>query len=132
MELTKEQSETIKNCDVVIFSSYEKPEEDEIFTHMTFFKTDNTVEPTELGHKYNILMFRKYAPTEVDVDLFTAILGDPEGYVRRIGKMGYHGIIIKRGAVANTTDLMNVFRKIMKTWGFKEDLINKSLVETVV
>ena len=133
MELTREikESEVIQNCDAVVFASFQKPEE-EVETVMNFFKTENDVEPTELGHKYNILMFRKHNPAEEEIELFTAILGDPRGYVERIGKMGYHGILVKRGAVQDRAELMGMFRKILKTWGFKDKLINKALAETVV
>ena len=126
-----EENQVIANCDAVVFASYQKPEED-IETVMTFFKTENAVEPTELGHKFNILMFRKTNPKEDEIELFTAILGDPRGYVERIGKMGYHGILVKRGAVQDKAELMGLFRKILKTWDFKDKLINKVLAETVV
>ena len=132
MALTREikESEVIQNCDAVVFASFQKPEE-EVETVMNFFKTENDVEPTELGHKYNILMFRKHNPAEEEIELFSAILGDPRGYVERIGKMGYHGILVKRGAVQDKAELMGMFRKILKTWGFKDKLINKALAETV-
>lgn len=134
MEQTKElrDEDVITNCDAIVFASYQKPEEDEINTIMTFFKTDNDVQPTELGHKFNILMFNKHSPTEEEIDIFTAILGDPQGYVTRIGRMGYHGILVKRGAVTSKAELMEVFRKVLKTWGFKDKLINRTLAETVV
>lgn len=134
MEQTEAQKENqvIANCDAVVFASYQKSEEDEIHTTMTFFKTENDVQPTELGHKFNILMFKKHSPNEEEIDMFSAILGDPRGYIERIGSMGYHGILVKRGAVSSTEDLMKVFRKVLKTWGFKDKLINKALAETVV
>lgn len=120
----------IQNCDAVVFASFQKPEE-EVETIMNFFKTENDIEPTELGHKYNILMFKKHSPSEEEIEMFMAILGDPRGYVERIGKMGYHGILVKRGAVKDKAELMGMFRKILKTWGFKDKLINKALAETV-
>ena len=134
MEQTREQkeSEVIANCDAIVFASYQKPEEEEIHTIMTFFKTENDVQPTELGHKFNILMFKKHNPAEEEIDMFTAIIGDPEGYVKRIGRVGYHGILVKRGAIPNKAELVEVFRKVLKTWGFKDKLINKTLAETVV
>lgn len=128
----KEASEVIANCDAVVFVSYRKPEDEDLHTLMTFFKTENDVQPTEMGHKFNILMFRKDSPEEEDIELFTAIIGDPAGYVERIGKAGYHGIMVKKGAIPNPTELVAIFYKVLKGWGFKNDLISKVIQETVL
>lgn len=131
MEQTKEleANEVIQNCDAIVFGSYMK--EQEQHTIMTFFKTDNKIQPTELGHKYNVLMFRKPSPEEHEVDLFTAILGDPRGYVERIGKAGYHGIVVKQKA-CKKKEIKAVFSKILYSWGFDAKLIKKVLKTTVV
>lgn len=130
MEPTKQkESEVIQNCDAIVFGSYMK--EQLQHTVMTFFKTKNKVEPTEMGHRFNVLMFKKPSPEEHEVDLFTAIIGDPRGYVERIGKAGYHGILVKQNA-CKKKEIKAVFAKVLYSWGFEEKLIKKVLKATVV
>jgi hypothetical protein len=87
--------------------------------------------PTELGHKYNIVLFDKLSPKEEDVDIFTAILGDPKGYVERMGKSGYHGLVVKQ-KVCKIKEIKDVFTKVLYGYGFEEKLIKKVIKATVV
>lgn len=131
MEQTKDLSEkeVIANCDMIMFGSF--AEKDDMRTMMTFIKTANKVKPTEMGHKYNIVLWRWLKPKEEDVELFSAILGDPRGYVERIGKMGYSGFVVKKKACKND-DVKKLFNDILRNWGFEERLIQKVIKKTVV
>jgi hypothetical protein len=106
-------------------------ENESMKTIMTFMKTANKVKPTEIGHKYNIVLWRFMRPKEEEVELFTAILGDPQGYVQRIGSMGYSGFVVKKKACKND-DVRKVFNEILNNWGFEEKLIQKVIKKTVV
>lgn len=127
----KEASEVIVNCDVIVFGSYQQ--ESNVHTVMTFLqsKRGQKIEPTECGHKFNIVLFDKISPKEADVDLFTAILGDPRGYVERMGKAGYHGLVVKQKA-CKTKELKDMFTKILFQYGFEDKLIKKVIKATVV
>lgn len=127
----KEQSEVIANCDAIVFGSYLK--EATVHTVMTFMQTKqgNKVEPTEMGHKFNILLFSKICPKEEEVEMFTAILGDPKAYVERMGKAGYHGLVVKQKACKHK-DAKDVFWKVLYNYGFEEKLIKKVIKATVV
>lgn len=121
----------IANCDAIIFGSYQ--EEANTHTVMNFIqsKQGRKIEPTELGHKFNIVLFDKICPTEKDVECFSAILGDPKGYVERVGNSGYHGLVVKQNA-CKSKELKQLFFKALYTWGFEEKLIKKVLKTTVV
>lgn len=135
MELIKSQQERgrevelIANCDAIIFGSYQQ--EANVHTIMTFMKTKNKVEPTECGHKFSILLFDRLSPTEKDIEIFTAILGDPKGYVERMGKSGYHGLVVKQNACKHKK-VKEVFHRVLFNYGFEEKLIRKVLRQTVV
>ena len=119
----------IETCDAIVFGSYQQ--ESNVHTIMTFFKTKNNVEPTEIGHKFNIVLFDKPCPKEEDVDLFTAILGDPKGYVERMGRSGYHGLVVKQKA-CKSKQLKEMFHGVLYKYGFEEKLIKKVIKATVV
>lgn len=132
MELTKSQQqekEVIANCDAIVFGSYQH--QSDMHTLMTFFRTKNKIEPTECGHKFNILLFDRLSPVEKDIEMFTAILGDPKGYVERMGKFGYHGLVVKQKA-CKKKEIIEVFKKVLFQYGFEEKLIRKILKTTVV
>lgn len=127
----KEASEVIENCDAIVFGTYR--EEANTHTIMTFMKSKHghKAVPTELGHKFNIVLFTKISPKDEEVERFTAILGDPKGYVERIGKSGYHGFVVKQKA-CKTKEIKEMFAKILFSYGFDEKLIRKVIKETVV
>lgn len=119
------------NCDAIVFASYSH--EDNLHTVMTFLQTKKgkKIQPTEMGHRYNILIFDRASPTEKDIEMFTAILGDPKGYVERIGKSGYHGLVVKQKA-CKTKELKETFSKVLYQFGFEEKLIKRVMKTTVV
>jgi hypothetical protein len=71
------------------------------------------------------------SPKEEEVELFSAILGDPKGYVERMGKAGYHGLVVKQKA-CKVKEIKAVFAKILYNYGFEEKLIKKVIKATVV
>jgi len=126
-----EANEVMKNCDAIVFGSYEK--ESNTHTIMTFMqsKHGHKAIPHECGHRFNIVLFDKLSPEEKDVDLFTAILGDPKAYVERMGKAGYHGIVVKQNT-CKVKEIKALFAKILFNYGFEEKLIKKVIKATVV
>jgi hypothetical protein len=129
----KEREEVIANCDAIIFGSYRK--EEDVHTVMNFVtsKKGKHVVPFEMGHKYNILLFNRGAPKEEDIELFNAILGDPRGYVERMGRHGWHGLVVKQKAWVGkgAKEIKAVFADMLYKYGFEEKLIKKVL-KTVV
>jgi hypothetical protein len=125
-QIAEEQEELIRNCDAVIWIS--KENEEMVFTIMSFFRSKLTeVMPTHMGYKYNIMTFR----TPEDVDTFTAIIGDPKGYVERLGKIGYHGIMFKKNAAVPSPEFKSMLLQIMDKWGFSFDESVRILHTTV-
>jgi hypothetical protein len=121
----------IINCDAIVFGSYQ--EESNNHTIMTFMqsKHGHKADPHECGHRFNIVLFDKLSPEEKDVELFSAILGDPKGYVERMGKAGYHGIVVKQ-KTCKLKEIKEVFSKVLYGYGFEEKLIRKVIRKTVV
>jgi hypothetical protein len=124
----------IANADAIIFGSYRK--EEDVHTVMSFIQSakGKRVEPTDLGHKFNILLFNRASPKEKDLELFTAILGDPKGYVERMGKHGYHGMVVKAKAWGGVgaKEIKVIIHNVLDKYGFEEKLIKKVLKTTVV
>lgn len=133
-KLEKEQAEVIANCDAIVFGSYRK--EENTHTLMSFIqsKKGKKVVPFEMGHKYNILLFNRGAPKEEDIELFDAILGDPKGYVERMGRFGYHGVVVKQKAWGGVgaKEIKAIIHNVLYRYGFEEKLIKKVLKATVV
>ena len=111
------EEKLIQNCDALIFASVEG--EEDIVTTMHFFKSpdgNNQVESTPTGYRYNVMMWR----TDDDLDMFTAIIGDPRGYVENLGKMGYHGILYKKNCWSSP-EFKAMVKRILHKWGFSKD-----------
>lgn len=129
---TKQMEEkVIENCDAVMWGTWKEDANSESKTVMTFFKhikKSSSVKPTEMGYKYNVLIFREI--NENDIELFSAILGDPAGYVERIGKLGYHGILYKN-SLKPTKAIKNVFKTLLTGYGFKKACVDRVIKETV-
>ena len=113
----------IRDCDAVIWSSFRK-NENEVNTHMTFFKMPCAAKPTDLGYKFNILLF--HTPQDDDVSTFSAILGDPKGYIENVGRLGYHGIMFK-DKIKSKKVLKELFTRVLRGWGFTEPQIKKAI-----
>lgn len=97
-------------------------------------KKSKNIKPYEMGHKYSILLFDRGSPEEKDIELFDAIIGDPKGYVERMGSCGYHGIVVKNKAWRGigAKEIKAVIHAVLYKHGFEEKLIKKVLKATVV
>lgn len=107
----------IQNCDALIFATVEGDED--IFTTMHFFKSPegkDSIEPTSMGYKYNVMIWRQHE----ELDMFTAIIGDPKGYAENIGKMGFHGILYKKNCWSSQ-EFKDMVKRILHKWGFSQD-----------
>lgn len=105
----------ILECDAIIFATVEGDED--IFTTMHFFKAPKeSVQRHDMGYKYNVMLWRLHD----ELDMFTAIIGDPKGYVENLGKMGYHGILFKKGTWCST-EFKDMVKRILHKWGFSQD-----------
>jgi hypothetical protein len=91
--LTKENTSNSEN--VILNADYYK------------LKNGDKVEQTEIGYKYNILLFK-----DSTVEYTKAYLGDPKGYIDRMGKIGYGGLLIKVDSVPIKT-VKNMIRKVL-------------------
>lgn len=114
MEQTSEEK-LILECDALIFATVEGDED--IFTTMHFFKSPKeNVKRLTMGYKYNVMLWRLHD----ELDMFTAVIGDPKGYVENLGKMGYHGILFKKGTWCSS-EFKDMVKRILNKWGFSED-----------
>lgn len=106
----------INNCDAIIFATSE--DEEDFLTTMHFFKAPkDIVQPTDVGFKYNVMMWRGLHD---ELDMFTAVIGDPKGYVENLGKMGYHGILYKKGCWSSP-DFKKLVIRLLQSWKFSKD-----------
>jgi len=116
----------IENCDALIWGTFPGQENDgSLKTGMTFLKHPvEGVKPTAVGFKYNILQFRCI----LEVEEFSAIIGDPAGYVERIGGLGYHGIMYKAG-LKPRKGIKGIFTSVLEAYGFTAAQIKKLVKE---
>lgn len=123
------RANVIETCDSVFWYSFKQ--NDEIVTNMTFLKApakDTTkIKPTVLGFKYNILLFR--TPNEAEKEgAFSAIIGDPKGYAEQMGKLGFHGIMLKQDLKLKK-ELRKLLEIVLMKLGFTEQQVKKALKE---
>ena len=122
LQQKEKEKEVIQNCDAVVWFSYK--DETGTSTKMTFMKSAKQVKPTELGYKYNILMFKECDDESIDV--FSTIIGDPQAYVTRVGNLGYHGLMLKHKSCSKK-DIKTLFHSTLDNWGFDLKQINAVL-----
>lgn len=79
------------------------------------------IKETEIGYKYCILLFRNS-----EVEYTKAYLGDMRGYINRMGKIGYGGLIVKDGSVPQKT-IKNMIRKVLDNIQMPENEIKAFL-----
>jgi hypothetical protein len=129
--LQPESNNVIANCDIIVFGSYLQ---DNIMRMvMTYLITKNSHKaiPTECGYKFNVVLFDKPKPKEEEIDMFTAILGDPKAYVERMGNAGYHGMVVKQ-KTSKTREIIATLKNVLTTYGFEDKLVRKVIKATVV
>jgi hypothetical protein len=116
MDQKQKEQEVINNCDAVIWAAV-RLENGEVDNLMNFFRSNNNIQPTDLGHKYNILTYKQ--GIEESIEVFSAIIGDPRNYVDRLCKAGYNGIMFKQNS-CKRKEMKDIFRSSMINWGFSE------------
>lgn len=128
-KLSDDNMSDVNECDAAMWVCTIK--DDELHTLMTFLKGDfrSKAVKTELGYKYNVAMFRRQ-PDPDEVDMFTAIIGDPHGYVERVGKLGYHGIMFKEKA-GGKKQMKHLFETLLRKFGYDDKTIRKMIRQTV-
>lgn len=114
--MDQKQKELIENCDAVVWASV-VDEEGSQETLMNFFRVKNNVKPTDLGYKYSIMTFKQGVVESIDI--FSAIIGDPQHYAERMGGLGYNGIMFKQKS-CKKTEMRDIFAQSLKNWGFEE------------
>lgn len=90
-------------------------------TELYKLKNGDKVEETEIGYKYCILLFRNS-----EVEYTKAYLGDIRGYIDRMGKIGYGGLVVKEGSVPNKT-VKSMIRKVLDNIQMPENEIKAFL-----
>lgn len=120
----------VVDCDIAIWGVYIEDGEERIMeTYMKAPSLKNPISKTEAGgYRYNILYFKEC--TDEDISVFTATIGDPCGYIRRMCELGYHGVLCKTGLKLtkrkSTTALKTLINTFLKTgWGFKKSQLTK-------
>lgn len=84
-------------------------------------KGGDKIQETEIGYKYCILLFR-----DSEVEYTKAYLGDMRGYIDRMGKIGYGGLIVKEGSVPLKT-IKNMVKKVLANIQMPENEIKAIL-----
>ena len=101
----------IKDCDGAFWyltKEVTKDSENVVMnTELYKLKGADKVQETDIGYKYCILLFR-----ESEVEYTKAYLGDMRGYIDRMGKIGYGGLIVKEGSVPVKT-IKNMVKKVL-------------------
>ena len=128
-KFTTPDHEGVRECDAVMWVCARK--DNEQTTLITFLKSDlkSKAVKTDLGYKYNVAMFRRQ-PDPKEVDIFTAIIGDPHGYVQRVGKLGYHGVMFKDKA-GGKKQMRVLFEQLLTKFGYDDKTIRKMIRQTV-
>lgn len=103
------ERDTVENCDGAFWylTTETTANSENIILNTDFYKFKNKVVATEVGFKYNILLFN-----ENEVEYTKAVLGDPHGYISRLAKMGYNGLLVKVDSVPKKT-LKQMVQKVM-------------------
>lgn len=115
----------LKNCDGAFWYLTKEVTQDSenIVMNAELYKLKNgdKIRETDIGYKYCILLFR-----ESEVEYTKAYLGDMRGYIDRMGKIGYGGLIVKEGSVPVRT-IKNMIRKVLDGIKMPEDEIKAFL-----
>jgi hypothetical protein len=83
--------------DAIFFTPHDKEDDAIEVRSVTYKEKGNEVGGTEMGHFYDIVLFRlsdEYDMT--DLDKFSAILVDPRVYISRMIKDDWYGLVAKK------------------------------------
>jgi hypothetical protein len=122
--ITEDDQNIINNFDTMIWSIVEEDKGDriEVSCVKQAFKSDRNVKPTDLGHKYCICLFKD----NDDAEITNAIIGDPDEYISRLARLGYHGMMIKDKTVSAATS-KKMLKVMLSTSGFNDNSIRSIL-----
>lgn len=119
------ESDTVANCDGAFWylttETTANSENTVLNTDFYKFKNGTKAVATEIGYKYNILLFK-----ENEVEYTKAVLGDPHGYISRLGKMGYNGLLVKVDSVPKKT-FKQMVQKVMGDFSISDTEIKNVL-----
>jgi hypothetical protein len=122
--MTEEEQKIVDDCDIVVWYMT-----DETSMNSKYIRANSDAKRAKkrnMGPKYNIVLFKEGKSIAEEADVFSAIIGDPMGYVENIGKMGYSGLMFREKshkiAIAKKTivDFLDLF-------GFNDKEIKKVL-----
>jgi len=80
--------------------------------------------PHELGFHYNILCFRNQ--DEGSIDIFEAIIGDPQKYAQGLSRVGYNGLMFKSRFLTKK-EMSDGFEAALTNYGFAPKVVKKIL-----
>jgi hypothetical protein len=120
--------EDLSTCDGAYwyFTTRKNDKEENVIQNTDFYKFNNKkkIEPTECGYIYNILLLRKD-----EVEYTKAVIGDAKGYIERMGKIGYSGLLVKDQVIPKKT-IRSMIRRVLETISHPEKEI-KLLLQQV-
>lgn len=114
--------EIFKDCDGIVWGLQQ-----ETVLISAFRVTDSKKKkpkPHELGFKYNILTFKQGDNSTIDI--FEAIIGDPEYYATNLANVGYAGFMLKSKYLSKR-EVNKTFKSILMNYGFEESVVTKIL-----
>ena len=122
---TKEtETETMQNCDGLIWAIVEDDEGRETVMSFMKMKIAKKQTPHDLGHKYYVMIFKQ--GVNESIDFFSAIIGDPKKYAENISRVGYHGLMIKNKALSKKTT-KDAFSSVIKNYKMNTDYLNLAM-----
>lgn len=107
-------SEEYEGCDGVLWYIDEK--ENNVDIDATVYRyQDKYIEPSELGYKYHVLMFKNKQPESTEV--LNAYIGDVGHFVNIRASLGFNGLMVKHKSVPKKT-VKEMFTKILMSSEF--------------
>ena len=104
-------NKTLDDCDGAFWylTTEQTNNSESIICNAEYYKLKgaDALEQTDIGYKYNILLFRNN-----EVEYTKAWLGDPKGYIDRLSKIGYGGLLVKVDSVPVKT-LKNMMKSVL-------------------
>ena len=94
----------------------------EVATTIYNFK-DKSIEPGDLGFKYNILTMR-----EKDAEYVQAYIGDVNYYIQNQARAGWSGLMVKSGVVPKKT-IKEMFKVVLRNSNFEDKFVRTILAQ---
>ncbi len=112
-------------CDMMIWTTVHDTQENMINTVIKFLNMEKKkpVKKTELGYNYSITLHRKHKD---EIEIFNAIIGDPVGYIQRLGGIGYSGLMLKDKTITKKQH-DNLLRTVLAEYGFEKKKIHGAI-----